>query len=206
MIRLIKFSVFLIAALFTAGLLSGRNGSQDGAAPAPDRNTGRLVSTITDQFSLEPIAPDTAEPVMTAAPPDLENPQPLTVSESSSPVDTVKTELLTPRSNELIATRTGLRFADPASVFVVENRIKTAVQEQAANTMPFAGHPLWRVTASRLNVRTGPSSNDAAIGAITRGTIVAVVGSDLSDWLMIRATEPALEGYVARRFMEPADD
>lgn len=206
MIRLIKFSVFLIAALFAAGVIVGRDRTHDDAAPASDRKTASLVSAITDQFSLEAIAPDTAEPVPTATPPDLENPQPLTVSESNSLMATVKTELLTPRSNELIATRTGLRFADPASVFAVENRVKKAVQKQAANTMPFANQPLWRVTASSLNVRTGPSSNDAAIGAITRGTIVAVVGSDLSDWLMIRAAEPALEGYVARRFMEPADD
>jgi hypothetical protein len=106
----------------------------------------------------------------------------------------------------LIATRTGLKFADPVAVFGVENRARGPVQERPAAEMPEENGPLWKVTASRLNVRKGPGANAATVGAIERNTTVNVVVSDLPDWLLIRTTKPELEGYVARRFLSPVND
>ncbi|MDI3338723.1 SH3 domain-containing protein [Defluviimonas aestuarii] len=206
MIRLVKFSLILMTALIAVGLLSDRSGPRDDTKPAPDRKTGNLVSAITDQFALESVTPDTDAPGMAARSPDVAESQLLAVEGTTPRPETTKTELLPPRSNELIALRTGLKFADPVSVFAAENRIRPPVQEPAATGTPDIGGPLWKVTANRLNVRRGPSANDTAIGAIARGTIVAVIESGLSDWLLIRAAEPALEGYVARRFLVPVDN
>ncbi|MCV2872248.1 SH3 domain-containing protein [Defluviimonas sp. WL0050] len=206
MIRLIKFSSILVVALIAVGLLSGRSDPSDDAKPAFDRTTENLVSSITDQFSLEAAAPHPAEPDMVATSPQVKAHRRLAVAGVTPQPEVIRAELLPPRSDKLIAIRTGLKFADPASVFAVENRKETPVREPGTNDIPAENAPLWKVTASRLNVRTGPSANDAAIGAITRGTVVAVIGSELSGWLPIRATEPELEGYVAQRFLAPADN
>lgn len=206
MIRLMKFSLILITALIVAGFLSGRSGPRDEPKQASDQKSGNLVSAITDQFTLETVAPDTDEPDMAANSPEADARLPLDVVGTNPRPEASKTELLPPRSSKLIAIRTGLKFADPVSVFAAENRIRTPLQETAATATPGIRGPLWKVTASRLNVRRGPSANDATIGAITRGTIVVVIEADLPDWLLIRTKAPALEGYVARRFLAPMDN
>ena len=61
---------------------------------------------------------------------------------------------------------------------------------------------LWTVTASRLNVRMGPSTNDAVVGQVTAGEEVAVLDEGSGDgWVMILVEGDGAQGWVASRFL-----
>ena len=61
---------------------------------------------------------------------------------------------------------------------------------------------LWTVTATRLNVRMGPSTSDAVVGQVTAGEEVAVLDEGSGDgWVMILVEGDGAQGWVASRFL-----
>ena len=61
---------------------------------------------------------------------------------------------------------------------------------------------LWTVTATRLNVRLGPSTNDPVVGQVTAGEEVAVLDEGIGDgWVMILVEGDGAQGWVASRFL-----
>ena len=57
------------------------------------------------------------------------------------------------------------------------------------------------VSATAVNVRQGPSTNDSVIGRLTRGEAVSVVGEVVEGWVQIRIEGDGIEGYVAARLL-----
>ena len=81
--------------------------------------------------------------------------------------------------------------------------------EYAGRTPPVAlpdnaDGPVLYVTADRLNMRAGPSTNDRVLGALTRGAAVTAVdadpGADADGWRQIRDGDGRM-GYVSARFL-----
>lgn len=62
---------------------------------------------------------------------------------------------------------------------------------------------IWYVTGNSLNVRSGPSTDDAVVGRLTRGEATLVVWREGEDWARIRIEGDGIEGYVAMRFLTP---
>ncbi|MFV0385353.1 SH3 domain-containing protein [Paracoccus sp. (in: a-proteobacteria)] len=56
------------------------------------------------------------------------------------------------------------------------------------------------VTATRVNFRAGPSTDDPVIGALDHGAMVDVLGPDEAGWVNIRDAE-GRSGYVSGRFL-----
>ena len=61
------------------------------------------------------------------------------------------------------------------------------------------------VRSASINVRGGPSTNDAVIGNLKRGEAVAVVAEVADGWLLVRVEGDGVEGYVAARLLTDQD-
>lgn len=59
-----------------------------------------------------------------------------------------------------------------------------------------------RVTADRLNIRSGPGTGNAVIASSAQGTILVELERD-GDWVKVR-TEDGTVGWAAARYLEPA--
>ncbi|MBQ8891820.1 MAG: SH3 domain-containing protein [Bacilli bacterium] len=57
------------------------------------------------------------------------------------------------------------------------------------------------VTASSLNVRTGPSKSDATIGSLTKNSKVAVIGVADTGWYQVKL-ENGDTGYVSPDYLD----
>lgn len=63
------------------------------------------------------------------------------------------------------------------------------------------GADVMTVTAQSLNVRSGPSTNNAVIGKLTQYENVSLVQETADGWALIRIEGDGIEGWVARRFL-----
>ena len=67
-----------------------------------------------------------------------------------------------------------------------------------------SGGQLARITGSRVNMRAGPSTADAVLTSLGRGTAVQALGPLGGDWVHVRAPD-GQRGYVSGQFLEAAD-
>ncbi|AJE45344.1 SH3 domain-containing protein [Celeribacter indicus] len=64
-----------------------------------------------------------------------------------------------------------------------------------------AAEDLREVTASRVNVRSGPSTANPVLDQVVRTDIVQVVEDTGTGWVKIRIEGDGIEGYMAARFL-----
>lgn len=57
------------------------------------------------------------------------------------------------------------------------------------------------VTASRVNVRSGPSTSFEVLGQVTRAEIVEIVGDPDAAWVEIRVEGDGVAGFMSGRFL-----
>ncbi len=62
------------------------------------------------------------------------------------------------------------------------------------------------VSASVLNMRAGPSSRNAIVGALTNGEMALVTGEQQRGWVPVRALETDAEGWVFARYLGPVEE
>lgn len=60
---------------------------------------------------------------------------------------------------------------------------------------------LREVTASRVNVRSGPSTANPVLGQVVRTEIVQVISPIENGWVKISVEGDGVEGYMAARFL-----
>lgn len=60
---------------------------------------------------------------------------------------------------------------------------------------------LRQVTAKRVNVRSGPSTDFEVLDQVVRGEITMVISDPNSEWVKIRIEGDGVEGYLASRFL-----
>ncbi|MCU4655063.1 SH3 domain-containing protein [Roseibacterium sp. SDUM158016] len=82
---------------------------------------------------------------------------------------------------------------------------ETAVAETAPAALPPAdGIERLRVAGDRVNFRAGPSTTDAILGALDRGTELELVERVADGWARLRLPN-GLEGFMSEDFLEPAN-
>ncbi|KIT17987.1 SH3 domain-containing protein [Jannaschia aquimarina] len=77
-----------------------------------------------------------------------------------------------------------------------------AAEEGAAAADPAI--QLFRVTGSRVNLRSGPSTANGVVDSLVRGTVVEPVGEPVNGWQELRDVSTGVTGFMAARFLEPA--
>lgn len=60
---------------------------------------------------------------------------------------------------------------------------------------------LRRVSGSRVNMRSGPSTNDRVVTTLSQGTQVEVLGENAEGWAELRVIETNQRGWMAARFL-----
>ncbi len=92
----------------------------------------------------------------------------------------------------------------PASAPALPQRPVSVPQPApAAAPEPEPDLPVWYVTAKRVNVRAGPSTDDPVVDSIARNEAVLVVSGASADWVEIRIEGDGVAGYVAARYLSP---
>lgn len=84
--------------------------------------------------------------------------------------------------------------------------VSVAVAADPAVAQPAEGTgQIWRVVASAVNFREGPSTNTNVLTALSRGEEVEFLASAADDWARLRVVSTGLEGYMASQFLEPVN-
>lgn len=87
----------------------------------------------------------------------------------------------------------------PDQVALVSTRPPEAVTVSASVGLPDL--PMVEVTGNHVNLRAGPSTDTAVLGALVRGDRAELIGADGNGWLLIRAVSTGAEGYMAESFL-----
>ncbi|WP_116131280.1 SH3 domain-containing protein [Tropicimonas sp. IMCC34043] len=178
------------------------------AAPRPaaekvaERAAEKLPAPVAvpETASSAPAAPQSAE---TAAPvarnvPDAV-PDPLPETGTQSAVEAAVIEAMGLDMADSVPS-----LADPASfATTLAPGIAAAPQTEAGSTAAPVADPAGErmfVTATRVNVRAGPSTDFQVVGAIDYGDPVDVLSREGGNWVQIRFAGGE-SGYVSRRFL-----
>ncbi|MEM8849388.1 MAG: SH3 domain-containing protein [Pseudomonadota bacterium] len=76
--------------------------------------------------------------------------------------------------------------------------------EPAAAAPPDTEGDLLRVTGTVVNMRAGPSTGNAVVDSLPRGTITEALGAPENGWQQIRDIATGQTGWMAARFLEPS--
>ena len=87
----------------------------------------------------------------------------------------------------------------PDQVALVSTRPPEAVTVSASAGLPDV--PMVEVTGNQVNLRAGPSTDTAVLGALVRGERAELIGADGNGWFLIRAVSTGVEGYMAESFL-----
>ena len=188
---MLRLTFLLCSGLFLVMLLGGRDFGQlrpGLALAAADAKAAAVVPVVetvalADKAVAIPlvVAAAVPEPVAVAAPPVVIVVPVAVVADVAPVLEAAEPE------NTVFTLST---FADPA----LETSIAT---EQATKG------EIWYVSGNSLNVRSGPSTDDAVVGKLSRGEAMLVVAREGEDWAQIRIEGDGIDGYVAMRFLTP---
>lgn len=70
-----------------------------------------------------------------------------------------------------------------------------------AQVVPEPTMALRTVTANRVNVRSGPSTDNAVVGSVVNAEIVRLVSEPTDGWVKIIVEGDGVEGFMASRFL-----
>jgi hypothetical protein len=82
----------------------------------------------------------------------------------------------------------------------VAEAVATSSSTSVAETLP-----VLEVTASAVNLRSGPSTDTQVIGSLSQGMQAELVASLGNGWAEIRVIATGVEGYMAERFLTPVN-
>ncbi|RGP38311.1 SH3 domain-containing protein [Pseudotabrizicola alkalilacus] len=78
---------------------------------------------------------------------------------------------------------------------------KAVVPVEAAVTV---AEDVKYVTGRSVNVRSGPSTQNAVVGRLTRGEAVSVISDEGNGWARVRVEGDGIDGYMAISFLADA--
>ncbi|GAB5448827.1 SH3 domain-containing protein [Gymnodinialimonas sp.] len=83
--------------------------------------------------------------------------------------------------------------------------VATPVAGETVAEAPAAPAELWRVAASAVNFREGPSTNTRILTSLSRGEQVEFLAEAPDNWAHLRVVGSGIEGYMAAQFLEPVN-
>ncbi|MDO8881888.1 MAG: SH3 domain-containing protein [Pseudotabrizicola sp.] len=78
--------------------------------------------------------------------------------------------------------------------------VSQPMQPTAANT-PNSPADVKYVQGRSVNVRSGPSTNNAVVGRLTRGEAVTVVWVEANGWARVRLEGDGVDGFMSMSFL-----
>jgi hypothetical protein len=120
----------------------------------------------------------------------------------TAPATGLATDVLVTRDGRSLPLATVIdpaRTIMPDSVALVSTRVPEAVTTSASVGLPEL--PLVEVTGNQVNLRAGPSTDTAVLGALVRGERAELIAAEGNGWVRIRSVASGVEGYMADRFI-----
>ncbi len=207
---MLRLTFLLCSGLFLAMLLGGRDFGQlrPGLAQAAAHAKTRVISAEVPAVETVALGSGAASdvspglaPAIVAAPVIVATPA---IEPSPAVAPANKPALLAP---EAIFEQVSAPLASPEpenTVFTLSTYADPMVAEPAAReTAARDESQIWYVDGNSVNVRAGPSTDDAVIGKLSRGEATLLVSREGEDWARIRIEGDGIEGYVAVRFLTP---
>ena len=209
----------LCAAMFVALLIAGRDNGQMRPGLARAVASGEEIVMIERQYSPTVVAADAPAPVKVSA---TDLPPPVEIRDAPAVASVPREETLpaelAPKPVFTLSALSGLN-GDQASL---ENVTDPAAQDaaRAASESLYAdpsdggalsadpsaaGGDIRTVSASSVNVRIGPSTDSSVVGRLGQGEAVRVLGAVDSEWVEVVIEGDGVSGYVAARFLAPAN-
>ena len=85
--------------------------------------------------------------------------------------------------------------------FTPSARVVATVAEPAVQAAATPAGDLRYVSGRSVNVRSGPSTNDAVVDKVSRGDAVTVVSVEDNGWARIRVEGDGIDGYMSTDFL-----
>ena len=182
---MIRLTLFLILGLGGAMAFFG----QDGAPPQVEEISEAVLDDETGQID------DTAAAIEAALVDKLVDALAPVATPPTARVEATKTETL------------DLTEVKPTnSMLVLE--ASDAPPDAAVPVVPVVlpdNMKLLQVTGSSVNLRAGPSTNRPIVGRLSRGDRAELVSEAADGWMQVRDVASGKIGYMAGRFLAPAD-
>lgn len=158
-------------------------------------------------------APEQAMASSVVARADLQ-PSSLVVSQSEPEIDLVNDEstaqtaqngTITLANGEVLEISAFIRPSDVAEGSVVSLRLAQASlpEEVSVAVAPDQEFITVYVTGSTVNMRSGPTTADAVVGAVGYGAVMQLIEELGNGWSHIRDLTTGQTGYMASRFLSP---
>ena len=104
--------------------------------------------------------------------------------------------------NVVLASYNAETVSDPSKLAALTD---TSATSQAAATAPEVVEDkiivLREVTGKRVNVRSGPSTNNAVLGQVVNAEIVQLLTVPKDGWVKISVQGDGVEGYMSTKFL-----
>jgi len=126
----------------------------------------------------------------------------------SIPANTVKMSPIALPTPETVKAATLVSFSQPA-VVNLDGTIKVpepiALARAVAQPVLMQGEPklnVQYVTAQRVNVRQGPSTEHPVLGKVVYDEAVQVLSDPAQEWVLVRIEGDGIEGYMSSKFLQ----
>ena len=104
--------------------------------------------------------------------------------------------------DEPVVSRAPVEVAAPVIEPVVEPEVVQASLEVAPIVAEIVvERDLREVSGKRVNMRSGPSTNDAVLDTLVRGTQIEVLDVNADGWARLRVLDTDQIGWMAERFL-----
>lgn len=178
---MLKMTFTLVAALY-AGFVVWGEPTTDALTTGQSTRTAALGS-----------APEFAEPVILTA----------DTATGATVTRTAVTDVVVPDAATIAASAPAPSIVAPR--LIGEPVVVSLVTPSApAAATPRTQDDLYRVSGSRVNMRSGPSTSNAVVDSLPGGTLTEMIGDEANGWVQIRDIASGQTGYMAARFLEPA--
>jgi Bacterial SH3 domain len=190
-----RLSLLLCATMFAAMLIGGRDFGQ--MRPGLKEALAEAEAEARAEADVQSVLAE-AEPVRDV--PQVEN----LVAASFAPQDALPVEAAPQEPVGALTLRLPLmqaQVAEPVMV-AIDDSATTATEEPIEASEP-AAERVFYVTATSVNVRSGPGTTHEVLGRLSRGEAATVVWTDDTGWAKIRIEGDGIEGFVSLDFLAP---
>ena len=124
--------------------------------------------------------------------------------------DRLATALVQPAVVDLVAGESGAELAgllEDVAFEVATPEAQEVVETMTADVVetPQPLLDLRQVAASRVNMRTGPSTDYTVLITLDSGTTTEVIDRNNDGWVLVRVQDTGQEGWMAERLLEPVN-
>lgn len=204
---MIRLTILLVLAIYVVLIVVPPSDHGDNVAVTRDTGQNWLVAMIYDAEAVAQRPPSDRTPSSVALRASLTDQ--LIETDNGYAIETADGERL---DIAAIINPANLRGDDTQTSIASVSLVQTPAVDVATNNAPAAPAAapvsapaeIWRVAASAVNFREGPSTNTRVLTSLRSGDEVEFLAEAPDNWARLRVVSTGLEGYMAAQFLEPA--